>query len=792
MLGADVSSYTGMTKYQSLNTLERILLAKRVPTLVEATIKYLEDSVAGIPALPQESDALFKAALESKQSAVGQLLGKSARKSTYLETVTKEGNVIDQTREYQETRYYKVPFENQGASLVPPSRFWLDYARFMLKTESGNFLSKEFHTPGTGNLTSMLLGMCVLDLPFRVDVKDATYDYMDDGSANLTVNNTSLVLSRQIKKSEVQTSALSVSTNYFDPEDRTEFVDFEQQDKFLKMPLLSKKVYGCRVVITNVSSMSHTVEILSQIPEGAIPVKDGFRTYNRVEKIDPYTTTRSEFFFYFPTAGDFIHFQSRVSKNGKVIGFGKEDPVVTVVDPEQVIDTTSWNYFSLKAEKEELLEFLKTSPQVHTVDLNKIAYRMMDEQMFLNVTNILRNRQIFNDDIWAYSMKHMAIEEVKEYLSMNPKMMELIAPHLSTSVLTDYDAFDRQAFQVMEYWPLTSSRSHYHEFKNEFFQAQYREFLKCALYRSYSVESMTPVDKMTGVYYFLIQNRVADAQRLYDQIDKDAARAVSAFTYDYLLAYLSFYNQDITQVTAASQLCDEYLAATLPPSKAAMWQGVYEYIQEIKKPSFADEMFDPTTEADILSARAKRLDCEINTDRTITINYKNVDKVEINFYQTDIELQFSVAPFRQEHNAFNFVMPTDQIMLDLDKAERSITVDLPETLHDKSSVVEVIGGGMTVSKANYDNHLRIEISAKLRQIRVFDKTTNKAITKAYVKVYGQTPDRPDGRFLKDGYTDLRGRFDYATVSTDEMDFVKQLAILVLSPSAGADVLEIVV
>lgn len=99
---------------------------------------------------------------------------------------------------------------------------------------------------------------------------------------------------------------------------------------------------------------------------------------------------------------------------------------------------------------------------------------------------------------------------------------------------------------------------------------------------------------------------------------------------------------------------------------------------------------------------------------------------------------------------------------------------------------------MTVSKANYDNHLRIEISAKLRQIRVFDKTTNKAISKAYVKVYGQTPDRPDGRFLKDGYTDLRGRFDYATVSTDEMDFVKQLAILVLSPSAGADVLEIVV
>lgn len=277
---------------------------------------------------------------------------------------------------------------------------------------------------------------------------------------------------------------------------------------------------------------------------------------------------------------------------------------------------------------------------------------------------------------------------------------------------------------------------------------------------------------------------------MFDQIKEDSARQISAFTYDYLRAYLSFYSQDVTEITTASSLCETYLGMTLPPSKSAMWQGVFEYIQEIKNSDFANDMFDPTTEADIISARAKRLDCEVNSDRTITINYKNVDKVEINFYQTDIELQFSTAPFRQEHNAFNFVMPTDQIMLDLDKTQRSMTVDLPATLHDKSSVVEVIGAGMTVSKANYDNHLRIEISAKLRQIRVFDKTTSKAIAKAYVKVYGQTPDCPDGRFLKDGYTDLRGRFDYATVSSDEMQFVKALAILVLSPSAGADVLEL--
>jgi hypothetical protein len=229
---------------------------------------------------------------------------------------------------------------------------------------------------------------------------------------------------------------------------------------------------------------------------------------------------------------------------------------------------------------------------------------------------------------------------------------------------------------------------------------------------------------------------------------------------------------------------------TLPPSKAAMWQGVKDYVEEIKNPNFASEMFDPTTEADILSARLRKLDCDVNDDSTITISYSNIDQVEVNFYKTDIELQFSVSPFRQEHNAFNFVTPTDTMQIDLPKEQKSMNIKLPATLQDCSSVVEVIGGGITVSKPNYDNSIRVEISAQLRQIRVFNKTTEKAVSKAYVKVYGQTPDSPDGRFIKDGYTDLRGRFDYATVSSDEMKFVKSLAMLIYTPNAGADVIEI--
>jgi hypothetical protein len=45
------------------------------------------------------------------------------------------------------------------------------------------------------------------------------------------------------------------------------------------------------------------------------------------------------------------------------------------------------------------------------------------------------------------------------------------------------------------------------------------------------------------------------------------------------------------------------------------------------------------------------------------------------------------------------------------------------------------------------------------------------------------------RFYKDGYTDLCGRFDYATFSTDDLDRVERFALLVVDDDAGATVLE---
>ena len=58
---------------------------------------------------------------------------------------------------------------------------------------------------------------------------------------------------------------------------------------------------------------------------------------------------------------------------------------------------------------------------------------------------------------------------------------------------------------------------------------------------------------------------------------------------------------------------------------------------------------------------------------------------------------------------------------------------------------------------------------------------------AYVKVYARYGQEAGGRveFLKDGYTDRAGRFDYFTLTSTPAGKVSKLAVLVAHPQAGA-------
>jgi hypothetical protein len=57
----------------------------------------------------------------------------------------------------------------------------------------------------------------------------------------------------------------------------------------------------------------------------------------------------------------------------------------------------------------------------------------------------------------------------------------------------------------------------------------------------------------------------------------------------------------------------------------------------------------------------------------------------------------------------------------------------------------------------------------------------------YVKVFADHDGTP--AFYRDGYTDLRGKFDYASLSTGDLDNTRRFSILVMSDDHGAVVKE---
>ena len=96
--------------------------------------------------------------------------------------------------------------------------------------------------------------------------------------------------------------------------------------------------------------------------------------------------------------------------------------------------------------------------------------------------------------------------------------------------------------------------------------------------------------------------------------------------------------------------------------------------------------------------------------------------------------------------------------------------------------------GKTQAVPYYANAMDVQLIENYGQVKVTDTAGGKPLPKVYVKVYARMADG-QVKFYKDGYTDLRGRFDYASVSTPELQPVERFAVLVLSEDRGAVIRE---
>jgi hypothetical protein len=103
-------------------------------------------------------------------------------------------------------------------------------------------------------------------------------------------------------------------------------------------------------------------------------------------------------------------------------------------------------------------------------------------------------------------------------------------------------------------------------------------------------------------------------------------------------------------------------------------------------------------------------------------------------------------------------------------------------------VIDAVAGPLRATVTHFANDLSVSVMSPYGQLQVRQTSSGVALASTYVKAYARV--RGGGtQFFKDGYTDLRGRFDYATLSTSDLDSVERFSLLILHDTAGATVIE---
>ena len=426
---------------------------------------------------------------------------------------------VETTKEYQDTFYWNVRYETITKNLIPENKFWCDFAIHYLdgdgkkRKKDNAFLSKWFLF-ATSNINEMLCVLCVMDLPFNSNGPQFVFGEkgVNDQSIKLITSSPTIVFVKQLKKynksdhnddeikeekeekklsKKIRSSheSISIHVHYFDPLDKyTLDENGERIDKFEDIQdLRPGKVYGCRAILTNVSSCSHKIAILCQIPTGSIPIKDGFRTKTKFITLNAYTIHKLHFHFYFPSIGRFRQYPVTVMKNKKIIGsssLNNSNNIIVKYEDEvnRIINTNDWNDVSLNGSNDEIVKYLSIH-NFRKLDLSLIYFKLRDSSdLSRNLIDLCRKQYYYDKEIHGYSLYHLrqilnnnssSISKatkkqnakwfiyVAQYLSMNKKMNDkYLSPSFKNNGFFDYDDIDKHKYHHLEYIPLVNARAH--------------------------------------------------------------------------------------------------------------------------------------------------------------------------------------------------------------------------------------------------------------------------------------------------------------------------------------------
>ncbi len=718
------------------------------------------------------------------------------------------------TREWAENNYYRLPIAQQNAELVTVNAFWRDYAAWDGKAP---FLS-EHVAEAHRNFTEMMLALAVLDLPFEA-AKHTTKT--DGGTFTLTAGSPLIAFHKQIKPADAAPRdeagpgpELLVSENFFRAADRYREEGNEKSDKYVTEEFLSGILYGANIVVTNPRSTAQKLELLLQIPQGSLPANGSKATDSRRIRLEPFTTQTFEYFFYFPApaAKPFAHYAVHVSRNGHAAG-AAQALSFKVVKQLSTVDKTTWEYVSQSGSDAEVFAFLEKH-NLARLDLELIAWRARkDARFFRKITALLAQHHVWNEAIYRYAVLHNDAPALREWLRHRDDFLAQCGPWLNSRLIA-IDPIERRAYEHLEYSPLVNQRAHRigaaNKIPNAILRTQYQRLLSILAHKP----ALEAADEMSVVYYLFLQDRIEEALARFHTIKAEALP--TRLQHDYFRCVAAFYEEQTADARKT--------AATYADYPVDRWRKLFAEVtaqldeiegKAVARPGGAQP--DRDQQQAELAASEPSFDLKVE-NRTIALTWKNLREVTINYYLMDPEFLFSASPFvTQDSGRFSIIKPTQSAVQKLAANATTLSIPLPAAFAKANVLVEIMGAGQRKAQPYHANTLKLTLAENYGRLDLRDAPADKPLPKAYVKVYARLKNGTV-RFFKDGYTDLRGRFDYASLNSSdhpapprplplqrgggasgldyqmlapqELNEVDRLALLILSEVHGATVREV--
>jgi hypothetical protein len=740
------------------------LVVRNTPTnidLIESILQPMGKSAADEGLLPPPPDS----AADPFAAVAGvAMLAKDAAetRNTALPSWSSER---DQTRLWRESNYYRYRGKTDEKSFIPLNRFWLDLAAW---DGRGGFISPNFNAC-THHANEALFCLAMLDLPFKAERPETD---VDGSTLRVKAREPMLLFYKDTRETQkvAPDAPVLVRQTYHRLDDRFRTEEGRKIENSITGDFVAGVAYGASMVITNPSGAGRRIDVLAQIPAGAIPLAGLPATTSQTYELEPYGVQTLDLAFYFPSAGEFAVYPLQVSE-GDLILARSDTKILKVVSEAPAAPADSWPVLASDATNDAVLERLNKA-NLKTLDLSLIRWRLRDRAFFNEVTRILHERLYYSPDVASYGLFHGELPAIRDAIE-NSSLTETLGQWLDSPVLKIRPLVHRD-WATLEFDPLVNPRAHRFADKERLTHAEATAHYTALLDILAWKPALDADDQLALTAHLLLQDRIPEALARYDTIDP--LKLPAQLSYNYLSAIVLFYRSQPEEARK--------IALKKPHLPPGPWRERFDAII-----AQADEIAALQAPRPIEEAKPKEeapaLDLALAPDGKLLVKQHRLDKTLLQLFSVDLEMLFSKNPFLAGEGASLpgiLANETREVAL----AAPETPVDLPEAFRHGNVLVAAKSGTTRVLKVLDSRALEITRRPEDRTLQVFDSTSRLPVPQSYVKVYVETASG-EPVFHKDGYTDLRGKFDYLSHTGSNLGEIRRVAVLISHPDKGARV-----